>query len=246
MAEIKIIGRHAGTIGQASQPRDLGRAWRFSMDCSHDTERLCVCAGNHDAHHVVCTSRIADLQPHQSSRCVAKGNLLVTPRYIIRPSLPKLLCTASSSPFSSVSHSSSIDEISTSFAMAQRGEAADYYTGGAPPQQPQSVYQGQPYGQQPPQYGQTYAPPPQGPPPMQQQHGYQQDGYGDNKQSFEQAFKLDKPKYNDLWAGLLFIAVFLGYVAVSAISIRGYGKCSIFSRQNALGRETDARCSANQ
>jgi hypothetical protein len=57
---------------------------------------------------------------------------------------------------------------------------------------------------------------------MQQPEGYQQNGYGDNKQSFEQTFKLDKPKYNDLWAGLLFIAVFLGYVAVSAISIRGY------------------------
>jgi hypothetical protein len=105
--------------------------------------------------------------------------------------------------------------------MAQRGEAADYYTGGAPPQQPQGAYyQGQPYGQQPPQYGQNEAPPP-GPPPMQQ-NGYQQNGSGDNKQGFEQTFKIDKPKFNDLWAGLLFIAVFLGYVAVSAISIRGY------------------------
>ncbi|KAI4943687.1 putative choline transporter, neither null mutation nor overexpression affects choline transport [Alternaria arbusti] len=105
--------------------------------------------------------------------------------------------------------------------MAQHGEAADYYTGAAPPQQPQGAYyQGQPYGQQPPQYGQNYAPPRQGPPPMQQQNGYQQD----SKQSFEQAFKLDKPKYNDWWAGLLFIAVFLGYVAVSVISIRGYSR----------------------
>lgn len=105
--------------------------------------------------------------------------------------------------------------------MAQQGEAASYYTGGAP-QQSQYDYQGQknygqqPYGQQqPPQYGQNYAPPPGPPLP-------QQDGYGDSKPSFEQTFKVDKPKYNDLWAGLLFIAVFLGYVAVSAISIRGY------------------------
>jgi hypothetical protein len=106
--------------------------------------------------------------------------------------------------------------------MAQ-GEAADYYTGGAPPQQPQGAYQGQPYGQQPPQYGQNnYAPPPG--PPTQQQNGYQQNGYGygDSKQGFEQTFKIEKPKFNDWWAGLLFIAVFLGYVAVSAISIRGY------------------------
>lgn len=78
---------------------------------------------------------------------------------------------------------------------------------------------------------------------MQQQNGYQQDGYGDNKQSFEQAFKLDKPKYNDWWAGLLFIAVFLGYVAVSVISIRGYCK---YSARNARGPYTDARYSANQ
>jgi hypothetical protein len=106
--------------------------------------------------------------------------------------------------------------------MAPRGEAADYYTGGAPPQQPQGAYQGQPYGQQPPQYDQNYAQPPQGPPPMQQQNGYQQNGYGDSKQGFEQTFKIEKPKFNDWWAGLLFIAVFLGYVAVSAISIRGY------------------------
>jgi hypothetical protein len=110
--------------------------------------------------------------------------------------------------------------------MASHGQAADYYAGGPPPQQPQGAYyQGQPYGQQPPQYNQSYAPP-QGPPPMQQQNGYQQNGYGDNKQSFEQTFKLDKPKYNDWWAGLLLIAVFLGYVAVSAISIRGYGQYS--------------------
>jgi hypothetical protein len=108
--------------------------------------------------------------------------------------------------------------------MAYQGQSADYYNGA--PQQPQGAYyQGQQqygqqqYGQQPPQYGQNYAPP-QGPPPQQQ--GYQQNGYGADSKTFEQQFKLEKPKYNDWWAGLLFIAVFLGYVAVSAISIRGY------------------------
>jgi len=107
--------------------------------------------------------------------------------------------------------------------MAQQGQAASYYSGA--PQQPQDAYyqgQQQPqYAQQPPQYDQNYAPPPQGP-PSQQQFGYQQDGYGADSKTFEQQFKVDKPKYNDWWAGLLFIAVFLGYVAVSAISIRGY------------------------
>jgi hypothetical protein len=38
-AEIRIVDKHPGTIKQASQPRDLGRTWRFSMDRSHDTER---------------------------------------------------------------------------------------------------------------------------------------------------------------------------------------------------------------
>jgi hypothetical protein len=118
--------------------------------------------------------------------------------------------------------------------MAHQGQSAEYYNNGGAPQQPQDAYyQGQPkYGQQPPQYnqnfGQNYAPP-QGPPPAQQQNGYQQDGYGNDSKTFDQQFKLDKPKYNDWWAGLLFIAVFLGYVAVSAISIRGY------SNQNSGG-----------
>lgn len=111
--------------------------------------------------------------------------------------------------------------------MAHQGQAASYYNDEQPLQQPQGAYyQGQPYGQQqqyqqqPPNYGQNYAPPP-GPPPPMQQGGYQQ-GYGDNKQNFEEQFKIAKPTYNDWWAGALFIAVFLGYVAVSVISIRGY------------------------
>jgi hypothetical protein len=107
--------------------------------------------------------------------------------------------------------------------MAQQG-----YYGGA--QQPPYQQYGQ---QQPMQYGQEYNqnygppppqnyPPPQGPPPPQQPpNGYAQMDYGE-KPNFDQAFKIEKPKYNDWWAGLLFIAVFLGYCAVSAISIRGY------------------------
>lgn len=100
-------------------------------------------------------------------------------------------------------------------SQQQYGQNGGYYGG-----QPQSG--GQPYGgyQQGYQQGgyQGY-PPPQGPPPpQQQQQGYQQgypqtsDGYGynapppqgtDEKYSFEQAFKIDKPKWNDLWAAIL-------------------------------------------
>ena len=85
--------------------------------------------------------------------------------------------------------------------MATHGAADSYYTNGAgqPPMQPQMQYppqapynngfQGGPnYPQAPPNYGENYQT--AGP-------------AGGGKQTFEQAFKLDKPKYNDLWAGIL-------------------------------------------
>lgn len=87
--------------------------------------------------------------------------------------------------------------------MAQHGGAADsYYNAGEGPptmqyEQGKQPYNGNPpqngppqnggYQQQPPMYGQNYAP----------------TSGGDGKQTFEQAFKIDKPKYNDLWAGIL-------------------------------------------
>ena len=116
--------------------------------------------------------------------------------------------------------------------MASRGEAQDYYNGA--PQQGYSQTQGQPeyapQQQQPPQY-QPYAPPP-GPPDGRQEYGGS--GYaGGEKQSFDQAFKIPKPKYNDLWAGLLFIAVFLGYAATSGIAIQGY--CELAAQVIVVG-----------
>lgn len=44
------------------------------------------------------------------------------------------------------------------------------------------------------------------------------------KPMFDQAFKLERPKYNDLWAGILFLLVCAGFVAVSGLAIHGYGK----------------------
>src|ERR1700761_9706962 len=93
--------------------------------------------------------------------------------------------------------------------MAQRGEAADYYQDGQ----------------------QGYAPPP-GPPPGQQDggrapnYGYQPPQYAPQgeKQDFNQTFKIEKPKFNDLWAGILLILVFGGFVAVSGYSITGLTK----------------------
>ena len=99
------------------------------------------------------------------------------------------------------------------------GQAAGYYNGneqqytspaGAPPQQFNQAPPPQQYNQPPPNYGQNYG----------QQGGYTNGG---EKPTFDQAFKVDKPKWNDIWAGALLIAVFAGYVAVSGIAIQGYG-----------------------
>jgi hypothetical protein len=68
------------------------------------------------------------------------------------------------------------------------------------PLQPQ-----QPYPQQPPKYG-----------------GQPVQSNGNEKLGFEQTFKLEKPRYNDLWAAILFLLTFGGFVAVSGLAIHGY------------------------
>jgi len=89
--------------------------------------------------------------------------------------------------------------------MATHGGAANsYYAEGQPQQQysmqnPGGYPQGPTlpqYAQQPPQYGE----------PNGQKYGTPHTAPVDgNKQTFEQAFVLTKPKYNDLWAGILVI-----------------------------------------
>ena len=87
-------------------------------------------------------------------------------------------------------------------APQPRGEAADYYQN-APPQgghnnnygNPQYQMQNpqdesQKYQQQPQEYGRDYGP----------NNG--QAAYGE-KPTFEQAFTIERPKWNDLWAGML-------------------------------------------
>lgn len=89
------------------------------------------------------------------------------------------------------------------------GEADSYFNPGQPvtapppPQPPQ--YGSQPYG--------VYQPPPN--PPPQPQYGpppntpptnfppTNGDGEFDEKLAFDQTFKIEKPKWNDLWAGIL-------------------------------------------
>ncbi|PFH57097.1 hypothetical protein XA68_15515 [Ophiocordyceps unilateralis] len=103
---------------------------------------------------------------------------------------------------------------------------ADGYSGPAqqpPPQQygQQSYYYGGDQGHQayPPQDAYNHPQPSYAPPPP---YSFNPPQPNDDKYSFEQAFKIDGPKYNDLWAGILFLLVFAGFVFVSAFSIRGW------------------------
>ena len=59
-------------------------------------------------------------------------------------------------------------------------------------------------------------------PPGYDQYSEPQPAFTAGKQTFNETFKLDRPKYNDLWAGILFLLTFLGFIAVSGISIHGY------------------------
>ena len=130
--------------------------------------------------------------------------------------------------------------------MAHEGQAASYYeegqeryqqyqapTGPPPPQAGYQQYEQPQYQQQPPQqqqqqYGQTdnYESKYSQPPPS---YGENFNAPQDNKQDFAQTFVVQKPKYNDLWAGILLILVFCGFVAVSGLSIYRYSKYKGFS-----------------
>ncbi|KAI5863722.1 DUF580-domain-containing protein [Durotheca rogersii] len=110
-----------------------------------------------------------------------------------------------------------------------RGEAASYFNSQPPPN---------PYGQ-PYQYGQYGQPGPQGSAPN---YGY---GQIEEKPMFDQAFRVERPKYNDLWAGIAFLIVCAGFVAVSGISINGYASNrsfqggSIYDSRSAVGLNTN-------
>ncbi|KAF2676424.1 DUF580-domain-containing protein [Lentithecium fluviatile CBS 122367] len=95
--------------------------------------------------------------------------------------------------------------------------------------------------QQPPQYGQNFAPPSGA---LPQQNGYGQQDYGE-KPNFDQKFKIDRPKWNDLWAGILLIAVFLGYTAASGIAIQGYSHTFSFNGGGIYGSQNDFGLSTN-
>lgn len=129
--------------------------------------------------------------------------------------------------------------------MAPPGEAADYYNGDEggqknyPMQQPQQ--QQQYYNNGPQQQQQQDVMPP--PPTYGQQNN---SSYSpDQKTTFEQAFKIEKPKFNDLWAAILFLAVFAGFVAVSGISIQGYSAEKGFNGGGVYGSRNDFGLNTN-
>lgn len=134
--------------------------------------------------------------------------------------------------------------------MAQQGEAAGYYNAGdaqkgynmQPPQNGQwQQQQSQPYyNNNGPQQGYNNNGMP--PPPS---YGQNMNYGADQKPTFDQAFKIDKPKWNDLWAGGLFLAVCAGFVAVSGIAIQGYSATKgfngggIYDSSNEFGLSTN-------
>jgi hypothetical protein len=109
--------------------------------------------------------------------------------------------------------------------------SASYYNQQQPPPQayqmqpPQGGYYNNQPQYQPPYnngYGQPQHQPPPGPPPGPPPVDPKANGYG--APTFDQAFAIQKPKWNDTWAGILFLLTCAGFTAVSAISIQGYGE----------------------
>ncbi len=97
--------------------------------------------------------------------------------------------------------------------MATHGGAADSYYNESNNQAPMQYAQQPQYQQPPPNYDQNN---------LKATTGPQMEAGAGGKQSWDQAFKLEKPKYNDLWAGILVcrnskIAVFFsrGHIAIA-------------------------------
>lgn len=117
------------------------------------------------------------------------------------------------------------------------GEAANYYHQQPPgPPPPPNTYQQDGYynnGPAAPTNGGQYAPQaPLYPPPQTDPKG--------PPPSYDEVFAIQKPKWNDLWAGILFLATCAGFVVVSAISIQGYGQYQ-HSKFNLITLTTPSR-----
>ncbi|KAL7275220.1 pH nine-sensitive protein 1 [Rhizina undulata] len=119
------------------------------------------------------------------------------------------------------------------------GAANDYYnssSGYIPPQQP---YYGQQYPPPPPLEMNQLLPPPQYPPQGRAPAPNEQDN------TFESKFSISQPRWNDLWAAILFIINLFGFVVVSGISLHGYAGSKnvqgggIYNNRNDFGLSTN-------
>lgn len=114
--------------------------------------------------------------------------------------------------------------------------------------QDQAKYQQDPQQAYPPpqnyqQNGQQQYPPPAGMPPPPNYGGPQQQQ--DGKQDFNQTFRVEKPKWNDIVFALLFILTFAGFVAVSGIAIQGYSATKLFQGGSIYGGASTVGLSTN-
>ncbi|KIX96302.1 uncharacterized protein Z520_08080 [Fonsecaea multimorphosa CBS 102226] len=135
--------------------------------------------------------------------------------------------------------------------MAHQGQAADYYNqnmAGAPYEQ-QNYQQYPPPTTAPQQPYYTPQPPQQ---PQEPKYSVAPPTYGDNfvapqddKQTFQETFKIQKPKFHDLWAGLLLIATFCGFVAVSGLTLYRYSKYHSFNGGGIYGASNNFSLDTN-
>ncbi|EGS20660.1 uncharacterized protein CTHT_0024960 [Thermochaetoides thermophila DSM 1495] len=104
------------------------------------------------------------------------------------------------------------------------GAAASYYNQAPPPQascspsrwEGKAPQQQASYNSGTPNNNVDDAPPPYPPPASDPK-------YPDTPPpSYDEVFRVQKPKWNDLWAGILFLLTCAGFVAVSGMSIQGY------------------------
>ncbi|KAK9239201.1 plasma-membrane choline transporter-domain-containing protein [Lipomyces kononenkoae] len=104
--------------------------------------------------------------------------------------------------------------------------------------------QGQYTGNQPPTYPphpeamMTQSAPsyqPQVPPPPNESTKPYRNKEDEQKATFEQQFKIERPRWNDLWAVFLLVAVLGGFMVVSGISIHAYATANSFVGEGIYG-----------
>ncbi|KAH9828340.1 Protein PNS1 [Teratosphaeria destructans] len=118
------------------------------------------------------------------------------------------------------------------------GEAADYYNNEGHGAQKGHEQYGAPPPPPPQQQQQWSGPQYMPPPPTYQQTFTQAD-------TFQEKFKIERPRWHDWWAGLLFLAVGAGFVAVSGLSLQGYAATKGFNGGGIYGSGNDFGLTTN-